>query len=131
ALSKLREEAQEFHDAQTVTRLAAKELAEIEHEILEEQKEDSAYAKAVKLTDAARGKFKAVEQRILDEPNSQVQLSGLSGIKLAESRESILSLRTDWLEAKITFETEAGALARLRSELIQADKHWKEAAEAL
>src|SRR5689334_8895192 len=41
SLAKLREEAQKFHEAQSLTRHAAKELAEIEQEILEEQKDDS------------------------------------------------------------------------------------------
>src|SRR6478735_9397375 len=48
ALSKLRQEAEKFHDAQSTTRHAAKELAEIEQEILEEQAEDSPYRQASK-----------------------------------------------------------------------------------
>src|SRR5205807_9998781 len=37
SLNKLREESQKFHEAQSLTRHAAKELAEIEQEILDEQ----------------------------------------------------------------------------------------------
>src|SRR5581483_7280545 len=99
-------------------------------EILEEQKDDSLYAKAAKSVESARAKLKQVEDRILGENSVQTELSGLSGAKLAESRESILKLRTDWLEAKTALEMEAAELSRIRSGLFQADKQWKEAAEA-
>jgi len=131
ALSKLREEATKFHDAQSTTRQAAKELAEIEQEILDEQKDDSPYAKAAKTVEAARAKLQQIEDRILSDPKVQIELTGLSGAKLAESRESVLKLRTDWLEAKAALEMEAAELARTRSALFQADEQWKEAAEAL
>src|SRR2546423_15553064 len=77
SLGKLREESQKFHEAQSMTRHAAKELAEIEQEILEEQKEDSPYAKATKLVEAARKKLKDLEEQILEEQNVKLQLSGL------------------------------------------------------
>lgn len=131
SLSKLREEAQKFHEAQSLTRHAAKELAEIEQEILEEQKEDSPYAKASKSVESARKKIKDIEGRILDEPNAKLQLSGLSGAKLAEERESILHRHTDWLEAKTALDMEASELAHVRMELFKSDKHWKEAADTL
>src|SRR3989442_2744166 len=41
SIAKLREEAQKFHEAQSMTRHAAKELAEIEQEVLAEQTQDS------------------------------------------------------------------------------------------
>src|SRR5438046_914725 len=78
SLAKLREEAQKFHEAQSTTRHAAKELAEIETEILGEQKDDSPYAKAHKQVEAARNKLQAVEERILAEPAVQLKLSGLT-----------------------------------------------------
>src|SRR5262245_11580191 len=65
ALSKLREEALKFHEAQSTTRQAAKELAEIEQEILDEQSADSPYAKAVKSVEAARSKLKQIEEQVL------------------------------------------------------------------
>jgi hypothetical protein len=131
SIAKLREEAQKFHEAQSMARHAAKELAEIEQEILEEQKEDSPYAKTSKLVEAARKKLKDIEQRVLEEPNARLQLSGMTGAKLAEERESILSRHAEWLEAKTALEMEAATLAHIRSELFQNDKHWKEAAETL
>jgi len=131
SLAKLREEAQKFHEAQSLTRHAAKELAEIEQEILEEQKEDSPYAKATKLVDSARKKLKDIEDRILEEPSAKLQLSGLSGVKLADERESIFRRHADWLEAKTGLEMEAAELAHIRIELFKSDKHWKEAADTL
>jgi DNA repair exonuclease SbcCD ATPase subunit len=131
SLSKLREEAQKFHESQSLVRHAAKELAEIEQEILEEQKEDSPYAKAAKSVESARKKLKDIEGRILEEQSAKLQLSGLSGAKLAEERESILHRHTDWLEAKTNLEMEASELAHIRLELFKNDKHWKEAADTL
>jgi len=131
SLAKLREEAQKFHESQSLTRHAAKELAEIEQEILEEQKEDSPYSKAVKLVDTARKKLKEIEDRLLEEPSARLQLSGLSGAKLATERESILHRHADWLEAKTSLEMEATDLAHIRLELFKNDKHWKEAADTL
>ncbi|HMC11797.1 MAG TPA: hypothetical protein VKH44_10920, partial [Pirellulaceae bacterium] len=131
ALVKLREEAERFHDAQSTTRHLAKELAEIENEILEEQKADSPYAKAGKQVEMARQKLTAVEERILQESKVLVQLSGLTGGKLAEKKTSLLGLQPDYLEAKVALEAEANVVARIRSELFQNDKDWKAAADAL
>jgi hypothetical protein len=131
SLGKLREEAQKFHEAQSLTRHAAKELAEIEQEILTEQKEDSPYSKAAKLVDAARKKLKDIEQQILEEQNVKLQLSGLSGVKLADERGSVLRRHANWLEAKMALEMEASELAHIRMELFKNDKHWKEAADTL
>jgi myosin heavy subunit len=131
ALSKLRDEAQKFHEAQSTTRHAAKELAEIEQEILEEQKEDSSYTKAAKQVEAARKKLKDIQDRIESDGGVQVQLQGLSGAKLAETRDSILKSHADYLDAKAGLEIDAGELSRIRHELFQADKHWKEAADTL
>jgi len=131
SLSKLREEAQKFHEAQSVTRHAAKELAEIEREILEEQSADSPYAKATRLVEAARNTVNEIEHRVLEEPSARLQLSGLSGAKLADERDSILHRHADWLEAKTALEMEATDLAHIRLELFKGDEHWKEAAETL
>jgi hypothetical protein len=131
ALLKLRQEAEKFHDAQSTTRHAAKELAEIEQEIIEEQTEDSPYRQATKRVETARQKLKAVEDRILSEPAVEAKLAALSSVALVDARANILSLREDYLVPKEDFNTEANALAKLRSELFQADQHWKEAAESL
>ncbi len=58
-------------------------------------------------------------------------MSGLSGAKLAEERESILHRHTNWLEAKTGLEMEASELSHIRTELFKNDKHWKEAADTL
>jgi hypothetical protein len=131
ALSKLREEATKFHEAQSTTRHAAKELAEIEQEILEEQKEESPYAKAAKQIEAARKKLKNVQDKIESDGAVQVQLQGLTGAKLAETRESIFKSHADYLDAKAALDADAGELSRIRHDLFQADKHWKEAADTL
>jgi hypothetical protein len=131
ALAKLRQEAEKFHDAQSTTRHAAKELAEIEQEIIEEQMEDSPYRQASKRMETARQKLKAMEDRILSEPANETKLAALSGVALAEAKGNILSLREDYLVPKEDFNTEANALAKIRSELFQADQHWKDAADSL
>lgn len=131
ALSKLRREAEKFHEAQSTTRQAAKELAEIEQEILDEQAEDSPYRQSSQRVEIARRKLKMVEDRILSEPANEAKLAGLSGVGLVEARANILSLREDYLVPKVDFNTEADALAKLRSELFQADQHWKDAADSL
>jgi hypothetical protein len=131
SLAKLTEEAQKFHEAQSMTRHAAKELAEIEKEILEEQPEDSPYVKATKSVEATHEKIKTLEQRILQEQSVEVELSGLTGSKLAEKKESILSLRPEYIEAKALLNMQGSELAHIRSELFHSDKHWKEAAESL
>jgi len=131
ALSKLRQEAAKFHDAQSTTRQAAKELAEIEQEILDEQQPDSPYAQAVKRMEAARQKMNQVEDRILSEPATQSKLAGLSGNHLVEAKEAILQVREEYLVPKADFTSEASGVARLRSDLFKADQHWQDAAESL
>jgi hypothetical protein len=131
ALSKLRESSQQFHDAQSTTRHLAKELSEIENEILGEQTSDSAYAKAGREVEAARTKLKEAEERILAEQKVQLQLEGLTGHKLLEKKASIFELRPEYLEAKAALDAAASSAAHIRTSLFQNDKHWKEAAEAL
>ena len=131
ALSKLRDEAQKFHDAQSTTRHLAKELNEIENEIVSEQKDDSPYAKASKQTEAARKKLKETEEAILSEPDVQKELTGSVGSRLFEKKASILELHSEYMLAKAALESEASQLSKIRSELFQSDKDWKEAAEAL
>jgi len=131
ALAKLREEAQRFHDAQSTTRQAAKELAEIEEEILDEQSADSPYKEGLKKVEAARQNLTQVEEKILAEPTVQAKLTGLSGNGLLEMKAKILQFDENYLTAKSDLHSEGNAVARIRTELFQADKHWKEANESL
>jgi hypothetical protein len=131
ALSKLRQEADKFHDAQSTTRQAAKELAEIEQEIIDEQTEESPYRQASRRVEAARQKVKQVEDRILGEPANAAKLGNLTGGALADAREKLLTSQTEYLLLREEFNTQASILARLRSELFQADQHWKDAVDSL
>jgi hypothetical protein len=131
ALSKLREEAQKFHDAQSTTRHAAKELADIEEDILDEQAADSPYKQGLKNVDAARQSLKQVEERIVAEPAAQAKLAGLSGNSLLEAKHKILEFDDSYLTAKGELNAQGSALNKIRADLFQADKHWKEAAESL
>jgi len=131
ALSKLREEAQRFHDSQSTTRQAAKELAEIEEEILDEQAVDSPYKQGLKKVEAAREDLKQVEERILGESAVQAKLAGLSGNSLLEAKTKVLEYDPNYLIAKAKLTSQGSAVEKIRTELFQADKHWKEAADSL
>jgi hypothetical protein len=131
ALSKLKESAEQFHEAQSTTRHLARDLAKIEDEILEEQKEDSPFGKAAKELEAARNKLKEVEEKTLAQSSAQTQLSGLSGSKLTDARRSILELSPDYLAARTALESTARDFDRVRRELLSSDKDWKATADAL
>jgi hypothetical protein len=131
AVAKLKEKSQQFHEAQSTTRHLAKELAEIESDILGEQKDDSPYAKAKLEVEAARRKLKEIEERALSEQSAQLELTGLSGSKFFDKKTSILELNLEYLQAKAALEAAGSELARIRFELFKNDKDWKDAAEAL
>jgi hypothetical protein len=131
ALAKLREEGSRFREAQSTSRLLAKELAEIEDEILEEQSANSPYAKAKLALEAARSKMNSLEDRIMRLAATQSALAGLTGTKYVEAKTAALGVHADYLMAKNAFETEADLLAKIRSDLFQTDKDWKEASAAL
>jgi hypothetical protein len=131
SLAKLKEAAEKSRDAQSTTRHLAKELAEIEEDILEEQTENSPFIQASQRVETARTRLSEVEQRILAEPDVKSQLSGLESSKLGEIKASILKSRTEYQVAKADLDGAGSDLARIRSELFQGDKDWKEAAEAL
>src|SRR5262249_15723596 len=131
ALSKLREEAQKFHEAQSTTRQAAKELAELEEEIIDEQPADSPYKQTRKKVEEARQNLQQVEERILAEPANQVKIAGLSGNHLQEAKSKIFEFDDRYLTAKGELNAQGSASSKIRTELFQADKHWKEAAESL
>jgi hypothetical protein len=127
ALSKLRDEAQKFHDAQSTTRQAAKELAEIEEDILDEQGADSPYKQGLKKVEEARQNLKQVEDRIVGESAVQAKLAGLNGNSLLEAKDRIFEFDNNYQAAKGELSAQGSALAKIRTELFQADKHWKEA----
>lgn len=131
ALSKLREEAHRFHEAQSTTRQAAKELAEIEEEIIDEQPADSPYKQTLKKVEAARQNLKQVEERTLAEPTVQAKLAGLSGNSLLEAKAKIFEFDDNYLLAKNELTAQGSEAAKIRTALFQADKHWKEAADSL
>ena len=131
AVSKLKEKSQEFHDAQSNTRHLVKEVADIEKEILEEQKPDSPYGKAVAEVEAARKQFRDVETRIMEESEVQSAPAGLSGAKLAQQKSTLVGLRPEYLQAKSRLDAAATDVDRIRRELFRADKDWKETADAL
>lgn len=131
SLSKLRDEAQKFREAQSVARHAAKELNEIEAEILDEQKADSPYKLAVKELETARANLKGAEDRILANRTAAAKLSGLEGVSLAEAKAKLFELDGDYLAAKAELNAKGSAVAGLRAELFKADTHWKEANDTL
>ncbi|HEY2413708.1 MAG TPA: hypothetical protein VGI40_15770 [Pirellulaceae bacterium] len=131
ALSKLRDEAQKFHDSQSTTRQAAKELAEIEEDILDEQAADSPYKQGLKKVEEARRNVQQAEDRIVAEPAVQAKLAGLSGNNLQEAKNKIFEFDDNYQTAKGELSAQGSASAKIRTELFQADKHWKEAAESL
>ena len=130
-LKKLKEESDQLHDAQSTVRHLAKELTEIEQEILEEQTRTSPYTTAANAVETARAALTKIENRILAESDVQSQLAGLSGVRLVEKQTSILSLRADYIPAKANLDAAGANVARIRDELFQADADWKEASEAL
>jgi septation ring formation regulator EzrA len=127
----LRGEAEKFHEAQSTTRQAAKELAEIEEDILDEQAADSPYKQGLKKVEQARQNLKQVEERIVGESAVQAKLAGLSGNSLSEAKNKIFEFDDSYQAAKGELSAQGSGLAKIRSELFQADKHWKEAAESL
>ncbi len=131
ALAKLRNEADQLRDAESTTRQAAKELAEIEAEILEEQEAGSPYQTAFQAMETVRRSLTEMENRILAEPKSQSQLPGLTGSKMVDGKKAILDLRSEYLVIKAEFTIKASVVAKIRTELFQADAHWKGASDAL
>jgi len=131
AMSKLKESSEQFHEAQSTTRQLAKELAKIEDDILDEQKEGSPFRKAASELEAAREKLKKIEESVLAQSESQTRLSGLTGSKLSDARRSILELSPDYVAARTILDTAGRDFDRIRRELFSSDKDWKAAADAL
>jgi chromosome segregation ATPase len=72
-----------------------------------------------------------VEERILATPTVQAKLAGLSGNSLQEAKNKIFEFDEKHLAAKDELTAQGSASAKIRAQLFQADKHWKEAAESL
>ena len=81
--------------------------------------------------EVAREKLAQIEERILSESAVQTKLAGLSGLKLVEAKAAVLDDRADYAKMKLELEIAGRELGRIRTELFQADKDWREAAEAL
>jgi hypothetical protein len=75
--------------------------------------------------------LKHVEEQILAEPGVREKLAGLTGNSWLEAKAKILEFDGNYLIAKAELNARGSAVAHIRSELFQADKHWKEAAESL
>jgi len=131
ALAKMKESSKDFHDAQSTSRKLAKELAEIEQDLIDDQKPESPYGKASEQLDKARPKLREVEERVVSEPAVQSELTGLTGVKLAERTKAVLTVRPEYIEAKTEFDAAASQVEKLRHELYHNDNDWKATSEAL
>jgi chromosome segregation ATPase len=131
ALKKLNEASDEFRDAQSTSRHLAKDLAEIEQEILDENKDAPAFPAATKAVESARAELQSVEQRILAEPSVRAILAGLSDMQLANVKRTTLEARSEYTAARAKLEAAAEALGQRRRQLFESDPDWKEASEAL
>ena len=107
------------------------DLAKIEDDILDEQKEGSPFRKAASELETAREKLKKVEAQDLATPEAQSRLSGLTGTKLSDARRSILEFSPDYVGARTTLDTAAHDFDQIRRNLFSSDKDWKAASDAL
>src|SRR4029078_5545155 len=80
---------------------------------------------------APRNNLKEIEEQIVAEPAEQTKLAGLSGNSLLEAKTKIFEFNVNYLASKAELNSQANAIAHIRTELFQADKHWKEAVESL
>jgi len=131
AVAGLREATKEFDDAQSAARRLAKELTEIEQEILEEQSTDSPYTTAVAAVEEAKLQLKEIADRLLGEKENQQALAGLSGGSLADRKTAILNGNSEYMQAKAKLDSAAAAASELRRELFRADEDWKATAAVL
>jgi chromosome segregation ATPase len=115
ALASLKGAAQEFDEAQDTVRNLAKELAEIEVEILADQDADSTYAKAAAAVADAKAELKSTEDRLL--------AANVPRVSLPQHPEH--------LAAKAKLDAAATAVEAQRRELFRGDSDWRAAAEAL
>src|SRR5205085_1729184 len=79
----------------------------------------------------SRQNLQQVEDRVLADSGVEAKLAGLNGVNLQKAKTKTLEFDDRYLVAKAELHSQGGTAARIRSELFQADKHWKEAAETL
>lgn len=131
ALAKLKVASDEFRGAQSTSRHLASDLAEIEQEILDENKDEAAFAAATKAVESARRDLENIEQRVLAEPAVRSVLSGLSDGQMATVKRSTLEARPEYAAARKQLDVAAEALNRRRRQVFESDPDWKEASAAL
>jgi chromosome segregation ATPase len=131
ALARMQKAADDFRDAQSTTRHLAKELAEIESDILDEQPPDSPFAKAAQRVSLARQKLSQLEEQVLSQESVARELEALSGAERAQRRTAILSAHPDYKTIKEELDQAVSEMDRIRRQLFQNDPDWREASKAL
>jgi chromosome segregation ATPase len=131
ALARMQKAADEFRDAQSTVRHLAKELADIETDILDQQPPDSPFAKAAQRVSLARQKLSQLEEQILSQEAVARELESLSGAARAERRMAILTANADYAAVKDELTQAVEEMERIRRKLFQDDPDWREAAKAL
>ena len=130
ALAKVQQAAAQHDAAQDSFRELAKQLAELEEDILNEQSADSPYALAQLEFGKAKRELAAVEKRLLADPALQSQLSGQDGGP-PPLKSVVLAGEFEYIQAKAVFDLAAKEVERIRRELFRTDEDWKAGAEAL
>jgi chromosome segregation ATPase len=131
ALARMQKAADDFRDAQSTVRHLAKELAEIESDILDEQPPDSPFGKAAQRVSLARQKLNQLEEQILSQEAVARELDALSGAERAQRRMAILSANSDYAAVKEELAQAVDEMERIRRQLFQNDPDWREASKAL
>jgi hypothetical protein len=131
SLGKLQETAGEFRQAHETEHGLAKDLAEIQNEILDEQSAGSAYALAQLEVASARRELEAIKSRILSQPEVSAKLAGQQGVALTNLTSAELVTHLDYAAAKSRLDTAAAEIDRIRRELFRADEDWQQTADAL
>lgn len=131
ALARMQKAADEFRDAQSTVRHLAKEMAELESDILDEQPPDSPFAKAAQRVSLARQKLNQLEEQILSQEAVARELDALSGAARAERRLAILNAHSDYAAVKEELAQATAEMDRIRRKLLQDDPDWRETAKAL
>lgn len=131
SLGKLQESASEFRQAHETEHGLAKDLAEIQNEILDEQSADSPYALAQQEVASAKRELEAIKSRILSQPEVSSKLASQQGIALYHLTSNELATHPEYLGAKVRLDKAAADIDRIRRELFRADEDWRLTAEAL
>ena len=115
AVAGLRGASKEFDEAQDTVRQLARDLADVEWEILVDQPADSPYAKAAAAVSDAKAELKAVEDKLL----------------AAKIPQQSLAEHPEYAQAKARLDAAASAADSQRRELFRGDSDWRAAADAL